>query len=346
MELQKHTNLSEHTSIKLGGVAKHFTQCDSVEELQEALEYAKENKLEVYILAGGSNTIFPDKGFDGLVVKIDLKGVSYKGDLVTAAAGVGWDDLVQECIKKDLAGMEALSGIPGSVGATPIQNVGAYGQEVGDIIQSVKAIDRETLKEVEFTNKECEFGYRTSRFKTRDKGKYIITEVVYGLKKHGAVSVAYDQLKEKAQELFGTLNLNLKQVREAVLLLRKSKSMVLDAKDPNSVSCGSFFVNPVLSQAEFEEFVGRWEKYGGDPKNIPAYEDGIKTKISAAWLIEQTGYTKGHKHGKAGLSDNHNLAIINRGGTTAELLELSQKIQDAVRAQFGITLEREPVVVE
>ncbi|MAG28839.1 UDP-N-acetylmuramate dehydrogenase [bacterium] len=339
MKIQEKTNLSEHTSIKLGGNAKHFVICSSVDEIQEALEYAKENNFKTCILAGGSNTIFPDIGFDGLVIKMDLRGVSFESDMVTAAAGENWDDLVEECVKKGLAGIEALSGIPGSVGATPIQNVGAYGQEVSDVIINVRAIDRETLKEVEFKNRECEFGYRTSRFKTKDKDKYIITEVQYQLKKDANPKIEYDQLKQKLEELFGASDADLNQVREAVLELRKGKSMLIDPKDPNTQSAGSFFTNPILSKEEFNQLQEKVDE------NIPSFPDGDNIKVPAAWLVEQAGFKKGHTHKGAATSENHSLALVNRGGTTSDILELAEKIQKSIKEKFNIDLEIEPNIV-
>ena len=306
----------------------------------------------VWILSGGSNTVFKDEGFGGLVIKIDLKGVKFKkGDAYTevaAAAGENWDDLVKKAISKNLAGIEALSGIPGSVGGTPIQNVGAYGQEVADVITQVKALDRKTLKEVAFTNGQCNFGYRMSRFKGKDKDKYIITEVTYRLFRGAHPTANYLQLKDKLEELFGTADTSLKHIRKAVLVLRKSKSMVVDKRDPNSVSCGSFFTNPVLSQKEFAQLSARWHSSRKKAvEEIPFFEtNDHRIKVPAAWMIEHSGFQKGHKHGQVGISENHTLALVNRNGTSEELLELAGVIRTTVRQKFGILLALEPVVAE
>jgi UDP-N-acetylmuramate dehydrogenase len=343
MKIHKKTNLSDLTTIKLGGEAKLYVECNSVEHIQESLNYVKDNNLSTCILAGGSNIIFPDKGFDGLVIKIDLKGVEFKDKedtvLVTASAGENWDMLVQEAIKKNLTGIESLSGIPGSVGATPIQNVGAYGQEVSDVIVEVHAIDRKTTKEIVFANKECEFGYRTSRFKTIDKGKYIVTKVVYELHKNAKPKIEYDQLKQKLKQVFGTIDVTNAQVREAVLELRKQKSMIIDPIDPNSRSVGSFFTNPVVSIQHYKKLKRNINK------DIPAYKDNDMVKIPAAWLIEQAGFRKGLKYKQAAISENHSLALVNRGTSTKDILDLAYIIQQGVYTMFGIKMEFEPEII-
>lgn len=351
MKPKKNIKLSDLTTIGLGGKAAEFVSVTSVSELKQALQYAEKKKIPVWILSGGSNTVFKDEGFSGLVIKIDLKGVAFKAagvyTFVTAAAGENWDDVVKKAVSKNLAGIEALSGVPGSVGATPIQNVGAYGQEVSDIITEVKALDRKTLEEVLFTNKQCEFGYRTSRFKGRDKDKYIITEVTYRLFKDAAPAVSYAQLREKLRELFGADKGGLKQIRKAVLALRKSKSMLLDRRDPNSRSSGSFFTNPVLSQKEFAAFSERWQSQRKQAEDIPFFEaSDHRIKVPAAWLIEHAGFQKGHQHRGVGISEKHTLALVNRNGSTKELLELAETIRRAVKQRFGITLELEPIVAE
>jgi len=349
MKIKEKTKLADFTTIKLGGEAKEFVECKSVDEIKEALLYAKENKLNTCILSGGSNIIFSDEGFDGLVIKMDLKGVTFddKGGyvFVCAKAGENWDDLVKQSVKKGLAGIEVLSGIPGSVGATPVQNVGAYGQEVGEAIEKVYVLDKETLEEKEFFSKDCKFSYRTSRFKEEDKGKYIITEVVYRLIKNGNPQLGYPELERKIEEKFGH-GANLSQVRELVLELRRSKSMVIDKKDPNSVSSGSFFMNPILEHKEFEELQRRNRAKKGF-ENVPFFETcNCKIKVPAAWLIEQAGFTKGYQKGNAAISENHCLALVNHGGTTYDIMRLAGEIQYKVKGKFGIELEIEPNIVE
>ncbi|OJI06921.1 UDP-N-acetylenolpyruvoylglucosamine reductase [bacterium CG10_46_32] len=351
MKSKRHIKLSDLTTIGLGGEASEFVSVGSVLELTEALTYANKKKLSVWVLSGGSNTVFKDSGFDGLVIKIDLKGITFKSKsghvFITAFAGENWDDLVKKAINKNLSGIESLSGIPGSVGATPVQNVGAYGQEVSDVITEVKALDRTTFKEVVFANDECKFEYRSSRFKGRDNGKYIITEVTYRLFEDAAPAVTYLQLKEKLNELFGTEKASLKEIRKAVLALRKSKSMVLDKRDPNSRSCGSFFMNPVLSQKEFSELEARWKSQRKQVEDIPFFETNDHCiKIPAAWLIEHAGFQKGHQHHGVGISQNHSLALVNKNGTVEELLELAGTIRRAVKFKFKIQLEIEPILAD
>jgi len=348
MQFKEKTKLSDFTTIKLGGEAKEFVECKSVDEICDALKYAKDKDFDVWVLAGGSNTIFSDEGFDGLVVKINLQGVSFddKGGYVFVKAGAGenWDDLVEESVNQNLAGIECLSGIPGSVGATPIQNVGAYGQEVSEVIDTVKVLDRETLEEKEFSADECKFSYRTSRFKEEDKDKYIVTEVIYRLIKNGSPQLGYPELEKQVKEKFDGKP-TLSEVRELVLELRSNKSMVIDKRDPNSVSSGSFFVNPILDIKQFESLKNRNSAHKGF-EEVPFYDVGAnKVKVPAAWLIEQTGFTKGYQKNNAAISENHALALVNRGGTTYDIMRLAGEIQYKVKDKFGINLEIEPNIV-
>jgi UDP-N-acetylmuramate dehydrogenase len=346
INISENTSLSKFTSIKLGGRAKFFCECKTEKELIECLDYAKINKLKVQILGGGSNTIFSDEGFDGLVIKIDMKGINVHNDfkdniIIKASAGEQWDDFVKYCVENKFAGVECLSGIPGSVGATPIQNVGAYGQEVKDTIIFVKAIDRETYKPTMFSNEDCLFGYRSSRFKTIDKNKYIVTEVLFKLRKDGKPEIKYPELekylKSKKENSF-----SLKDVRNAVLELRRKKAMVIDENEPDSVSCGSFFVNPILNEKEFNTFC---EKLNLDSDSVPNYLSEGGVKLSAAWLIENAGFKKGYTKNGVGISNKHSLALVNRGGTAKDLLKLTEEIQKKVFDKFGIMLLKEPEVI-
>jgi UDP-N-acetylmuramate dehydrogenase len=338
--------LNKFTTIKLGGNAKFFCECDTEKDIIECLDFAKSNNLKIHILGGGSNTIFSDKGFDGLVIKIGLMGINIHNDfkdniIIKSSAGEQWDDFIIFCIENNLTGVECLSGIPGSVGATPIQNVGAYGQEVKDTIIFVKAIDRETYKPTMFSNEDCLFGYRTSRFKTIDKGKYIVTEVMFKLKKDSKPEIKYPEL-EKYIRTKGEENITVNLVRDAVMELRRKKAMVVDEYEPDSVSCGSFFVNPVLSDNEFENMC---VKSGIEKSEIPHYKSGAGFKLSAAWLIENAGFEKGYTKNGAGISNKHSLALVNRGGTAKDLLGLAEEIQTKVFDKFGIVLVKEPVIV-
>lgn len=345
--LQTNQPLAPHTAIQLGGLARYFAACSTLEEVHYALGWAAGENLPVQVLGGGSNVLFADEGFGGLVLKVGLSGLHFAeaaegGVLVEAAAGQSWDGLVGECVRRGLAGVECLSGIPGLVGATPIQNVGAYGQEVKDTIVEVRGLDRQSLASVVWTNGECGFAYRQSRFKGADKDRYLITQVSYRLAPEGAPQIRYPELR---RQLEGTGELGrgqaaLEAVREGVLQLRRSKSMVLDPQDPDARSVGSFFLNPVLSETEFAAFKARLGE--GQP---PSFSTAEGIKVPAAWLVEQSGFPKGFRRGGAGVSTKHTLALVNCGGTTRQVLELAEEIRGQVYSRFGLTLEIEPVVV-
>ena len=347
--LKENIPLAPLTTIRLGGNATHYVSCTTDEDIIAALSYAKEQGMRVHVLGGGSNTIFADEGFNGLIIHIQTKGITSVDDgektIVTAQAGEAWDDVVLFAIEKNLTGLECLSGIPGSCGGTPYQNVGAYGQEVAHTLTSVTVIDRETLERSTITNSDCAFGYRTSRFKAQDKDRFIITSVSFGLSKGGAPIIAYPELAKILQDIApgkeGLLN-----VRNAVLSLRKKKSMVIDTHDPNSVSCGSFFTNPIVSAPTLaaiqEKTVDQIPFY---PVEQPSNDGIAYMKLSAAWLVEHAGFPKGTRRGNVGTSEHHSLALVNHGGTTQELLALSAEIIAAVEQTFGITLALEPLVV-
>lgn len=354
IEIAQNVTLAAYTTLRLGGAAKYFCACPTIEEVKEALDYARKRNLRSHILAGGSNTVFTDNGFDGLVVKIDLKGISFGDDgndiVVTVKAGEDWDTFVRICVEKGCAGVECLSGIPGSVGSTPIQNVGAYGQEVKDVIERVTAVDRSTLREISFSNSDCRFSYRQSRFKSQDADKYIITDVTFRLKKNGRPTINYPEVKKIVEASVPLSSLadgreSLEAVRNVVLSLRKKKSMLIDPNDPNSISAGSFFMNPVVDDARLASLNSLWKKIG-DGTDVPSFPFGSNKKIPAAWLIEKSGFKKGYTKNGAGISQNHTLALVNRGGTTAALLALAKDIREGVERTFGIRLEQEPVVVE
>ena len=352
-EFRAEVPLADLTTIHLGGNAQYFIICRTLDEITSAVNFFQTTGFSLVVLGGGSNMVFPDNGFRGLVLKVDLRGVRFEdaGDstIATAAAGETWDDLVRSSVEKGLAGIECLSGIPGSVGATPIQNVGAYGQEVKDTIVSVKALDRKSLELVEFSAADCRFGYRRSRFKVEDRNRFVVVEVSYKLTRGGEPSLKYAELKsyiESNKESRGIENAERKlfSVREAVIALRRKKSMVIDPKDPNSRSVGSFFVNPVLNEPEHEKFLERVRLHGLGP--APSFRSAEGIKVPAAWLVENTGFHKGHRAGGVGISTNHALALVNYSGTTEELLKLASEIEKRVLDRFGIKLEREAVIVE
>ncbi|MBX7043611.1 MAG: UDP-N-acetylmuramate dehydrogenase [Ignavibacteria bacterium] len=339
--------LSELTSIGLGGNAKYLYRVRNVDELIEAIKFARSEKMRFFILGGGSNIVFSDTGFDGLVIKNEVKGFECDESIDRAdlrvSSGELWDEVVERAVGLSLGGIECMSGIPGTVGATPVQNVGAYGQEVSDVIKSVSALDLKTYELVSFDNRECGFGYRTSRFKCADNGRYFIAGVEFVLPKLNKVSPEYASLKESLDECgtdFESLDRQskLSVLRSEVLRIRKNKSMVLDSSDPDTRSCGSFFVNPVL---EKDRFTALCESYSG-LSDAPARAENGFVKIPSAWLIEAAGFRKGYTENGVGISNSHSLALVNRGGSTAGLIMLSEKIKTAVTGKFGIMLENEP----
>ena len=333
--LREHTPLAPLTTMGLGGPARYLADCVSLDEMRACLTWAAAEGLPVQVLGGGSNVLFADAGYSGLVLKVGLSGVVFNGATVEVAAGEDWDGFVQCCVERGLAGVECLSGIPGSVGATPIQNVGAYGQEVKDTIVEVRALDRQTLEEIAFAPSECGFAYRQSRFKGADRDRFIVASVTYRLDDSGQPQIRYPELRRHVNDAHPTLAI----VRDAVLGLRRSKSMVIDPQDPNSRSVGSFFLNPVIDAEAFAVLKDRYP-------SVPHFPDSAGVKVPAAWLVEQAGFHKGLQRGDVGISERHALALVNRGGTTREVLALAGEIRDAVEQTFGIRLEREPVLVE
>ena len=335
--------LADHTTLRLGGPAASYVVARTPEELTGAVATADAAGEEVLVLGGGSNLVIADEGFPGAVVEVATTGVrsdlddagpACGGAMVTVAAGESWDDLVATAAERGWVGIEALAGIPGRVGATPIQNVGAYGQDDSQTIAQVRVWDRVLKGYRTFTNADCRFGYRTSRFKS-DPGRHVVVEVTFQLRV-GSLSepVAYSELARALGVEIGD-RAPVEDVRAAVLELRRGKGMVLDPADHDTWSAGSFFTNPVIDPAEV-------------PDGAPAYAqaDG-SVKTSAAWLIERAGFDKGHPgHGPATLSTKHTLALTNRGdATTKDLLVLAREIRDGVEARFGIRLENEPVLV-
>jgi UDP-N-acetylmuramate dehydrogenase len=340
-------NLSDYTTIKLGGTAEIFAECASADDIRETLEFASANNIHVQILAGGSNTVFSDEGYRGIVLKISNKGIFHEGGLLTVNAGEQWDKAVEHAVENGLAGIECLSGIPGSAGATPIQNVGAYGQEVKDTIESVVAMDRGSYRITEFKNEECGFSYRDSMFKSRYKNRYVILQVKFRLKKDGEPELKYKELIDFTGTIEGYKSLNntekLKAIREAVLTIRGGKSMVTNESDSNSFSCGSFFTNPVISREKLTIFESKCIELGLKPV-IFEYKGSFK--VSAAWLIENAGFSKGYTENGVGISEKHTLALVNRGGTTKKLLDFAEKIRETVFKKFNIELQTEPEIIK
>lgn len=296
------------------------------------------------LLGGGSNVLIADGGLAALVVAVQTRGVHImpQGEraLVTAAAGEVWDALVERCTQEGLAGIECLSGIPGLVGATPIQNVGAYGQEVSDTIVSVRAFDRHERRVVELPAEACAFGYRDSAFKSRWPGRFVVLSVTFALRCGLPSPPRYAEL---SKALDGEPAPTSARLREVIIALRRKKSMVLDPADPDSRSAGSFFTNALLDAPSLAALRARL----GDAGEPPVFEAGpAHWKVAAAWLIERAGFSRGHRMGRAGLSSKHALAIVNRdGASAAELIALAQQIQRGVLDRFGVWLEPEPVLL-
>lgn len=336
-------SLARFTSLELGGPAAWFAEVDTAETLVRALAWAEKSGLPTLILGGGSNLIIGDAGFAGLAIRLALRGLRFdEGGTVWAAAGEPWDEVVSATVRRGWAGLECLSGIPGSTGATPVQNVGAYGQEVADRLVAVEVLEVETGARRRLPAEACAFAYRDSLFK-RHPGRYIVLGVEFRLEPEGRVMPRYGELRQRVGE-----RATPAEVREAVLEIRRSKSMVIEPNDPNRRSVGSFFTNPVVSAEQAEAVVQTalargWVETGDA---VPRYPAGAKMKLSAAWLIEKSGVQRGMTRGAVGVSSRHTLALIHRGGgTTRELLALGAAVRDRVLDNFGIELVPEPVLV-
>jgi UDP-N-acetylmuramate dehydrogenase len=333
--------LAHHTTLRVGGPARRMIIAETETELVEAVRDLDAAKEPIFVLGGGSNVLIGDAGFDGTVIKVATRGIgedtaACSGAVITVAAGEQWDPLVQLSIESDWSGLEAMSGIPGLAGATPIQNVGAYGADVSELISAVRTLDRSTGHIKTLFPVECGFGYRTSRFKS-DPGRFLMLSVTFQLRL-GSMSqpIRYPELA-RALEVEVGQRAPAADVRQAVLALRSAKGMVLAEDDHDTWSVGSFFTNPLLSAVEALEL----------PAAAPRFSqpDGM-IKTSAAWLIEQAGFAKDYGHGAARLSSKHTLALTNRGGATAaDLLSLAREIRGGVGARFGIELVPEPVLV-
>lgn len=344
--LQRDVPLAPLTTLGIGGPARFFIRATTVDDLRDAVSWARANDHPLFILGGGSNLLVSDEGFAGLVLHVALRGMVVEGvdrtsATIRVAAGEPWDDLVSMAVARSWAGIECLSGIPGSTGATPIQNVGAYGQEVSETIIRVEAIEVASGRVVTLTSDECHFGYRSSVFKGEAKGRFLVTAVTFRLRPGGEANIRYPELKTLL-EANGVASSDLMRVRDAVIAIRKRKGMVLDRNDPDTRSDGSFFMNPIVDRNAFETFLARAQLVAGAGE-IPSFPAGEEVKLSAAWLIEHAGFRKGFVHGNVGLSSKHSLAVINRGGGTArEVRELVTMIQDAVRSRFGVEIHPEP----
>jgi UDP-N-acetylmuramate dehydrogenase len=344
VKIEAQIELASRSTLGVGGRAAHFARVTTEAEVVSALAWANARGLGVRVLGGGSNVVIADAGFDGLVIEMALRGIDIAEGggavAVRAAAGEPWDDFVAALVLRGYQGLECLSGIPGRVGATPIQNVGAYGQEVSETITRVVALDSASGERVVFSGEECWFAYRDSRFKSREAGRFVVTEVSFRLLVGAPPAIRYAELERWFAERPGSPP-TLGAVRDAVLALRRAKSMVLSASDPNSRSCGSFFMNPILSADEFAAFTARAATEGSLP-SFPQ-SDG-RVKLSAGWLIEHAGFPRGTRDGRVGLSTKHALALVAYAEARAEdVVRFAQRVQDGVRDRFGVELHAEPV---
>lgn len=349
MIVQENIALAPLTTLHVGGAARYFVEAKTASEVQEAVAFAKSRDLALFVLGGGSNLVAADTGWPGVVLHLGLTGIEQRPGndeegkvLFDVAAGEIWDRFVAHAVHAHCAGVECLSGIPGSVGGTPVQNVGAYGQEVSETIESVQVFDRKDAQIRELCNEACGFGYRSSIFSTTERGRFIILRVTFALTPNGEPHLAYADLKRHF-EGWATPP-NLAEVREAVRHIRALKGMLIVPGDPDCQSAGSFFKNPILTEEQHRDLMERARARG---LNLPSYPalDAHK-KVSAAWLVERSGFLKGHGFGNTGISSKHALAIVNRGGATAaEIIALKDQIQQRVEEIWGVKLEPEPVMV-
>jgi len=347
MLIREQVPLAPLTTLGVGGPARYFVEARSEAEVAEAVDFARSRQLPLFILGGGSNLIVADAGFEGLVLKISITGLSLstpseRSVLFTAGAGMDWDALVARTVETNCAGLECLSGIPGTVGGTPVQNVGAYGQEVSDTIREVRALDLRSMQTKTLSNAICRFQYRSSIFNTTERDRYVILQVSFALREGAKPNISYPDLQKFFAGHAGEPT--LAEVRAAVREIRHRKAMLIVPGDDDARSAGSFFKNSVVPESFYADLSTRLMSR---ELRLPTYPaaDGFR-KIPAAWLVEHAGFAKGYTKGRAGISRKHALAIINRGGATAaEILALKDEIQSRVMDMFGIHLVPEPVFV-
>jgi UDP-N-acetylmuramate dehydrogenase len=341
--IKENVALAPLTTFRIGGPARYFIEAAAENDVLESIHFAKGKSLPVFVLGGGSNLLVADAGFPGVVIKVAIGGIEWEPDrdrtIVRAGAGEDWDHLVALCVERDLAGIECLSGIPGSVGGTPVQNVGAYGQEVSEVLVNVRAYDRQTDSIVDLSHEACRFSYRASLFNTSAHDRYIVLQVTYKLTNHGAPAIRYPDVQREFEGKQDPISLS--DVRAAVRRIRARKAMLIVEGDPDCRSAGSFFKNPILAEPQFRDLQSRAAlappRYPSDPGRV---------KTSAAWLIEHAGFAKGYSIGPAGISTKHTLAIVNKSGATAEdILRLAREIHHRVDSEFGVRLVPEPVLV-
>jgi UDP-N-acetylmuramate dehydrogenase len=346
MLVQENVALAPLTTLQVGGPARYFVEARTLAEVSEAVEFSRSRNLPLFVLGGGSNLVISDAGWPGLVLKVATTGIEeQKTDdkaVFEVGAGEPWDKFVAQAVARNCAGVECLSGIPGSVGGTPVQNVGAYGQEVAETIESVLALDLRDRQIRELCNEACGFSYRSSIFNTTERGRFIILRVTYALTPGGKPRIQYADLKK---HFAGWSQLpKLADTREAVRKIRASKGMLIVPGDDDCRSAGSFFKNPVLSADQYHALADRAAAKNLQIPSYPALE--AHKKVSAAWLVEHSGFSKGYRSGRVGISRKHALAIVNRGeASAAEVVGLKEQIQHRVQELWGIHLEPEPVFI-
>ncbi len=369
MTIQENVPLAPLTTLQVGGAARYFAEPRREDEVQEGVQFAKAHDLPLFVVGGGSNLVIADSGWPGFVLRIAIGGITSSSAtnprphdprskrprvkeapgnavLFGVGAGVPWDDFVAQAVVQNCAGIECLSGIPGSVGGTPVQNVGAYGQEVADTIESVRALDLKENRIVVLPKPACGFRYRTSIFNGAERGRYVILRVNYRLKRGGVSILKYGDLQKYFADRFPERKTppSLAETRAAVLEIRRSKGMLIVPGDDDCRSAGSFFKNPMLSEAQFKDLSVRAASRGLDIPSYPALE--AQRKVSAAWLVEHSGFSKGYELGPAGISPKHALALVNRGDAKAsDILRLQEEVQRGVQEAWGVLLEPEPVFV-
>jgi UDP-N-acetylmuramate dehydrogenase len=348
MTFLESVHLAPLTTLKVGGPARYFTEPKSAAEVAEAVNFARSRDLPLFVLGGGSNLVISDAGWPGLVLKLAISGIEERNSndngetLFDVGAGEEWDRFVARAVARNCAGVECLSGIPGSVGGTPVQNVGAYGQDVSETIDSVLVFDLIDGQVRELCAEACGFQYRTSIFNTSERGHFIILRVTYGLTPGGKPRIEYADLKKHFAGFQQTPSLT--STREAVRRIRAAKAMLITPGDEDCRSAGSFFKNPVLSADQYDELTRRATAKGLQVPSYPALD--AQRKVSAAWLVEHSGFSKGYISGRVGISRKHALAIVNRGeATAADIVGLKDHIQQRVEELWSIQLEPEPVFV-
>jgi UDP-N-acetylmuramate dehydrogenase len=350
LNIQEFVPLAPYTTLQIGGPARFLCEVDGEAQIAEAVSFAKARNLPLFVLGGGSNLLVSDAGFDGVVLRMRVpiaKGERRDREsvLLEVGAGENWDDVVRYAVDCGYAGIECLAGIPGDVGGTPVQNVGAYGQEVAETIVQVRAYDLETGVFVDLDHEACRFGYRRSLFNVEARGRYIVTAVTYKLRPGGEPALRYADIRRHfAAQLEGGRQPSLREVYEAVRSIREQKGMLVGQGGPDGRSAGSFFKNPVIPSRTLPEIALR---AGRRPEEIPQYpaSDG-RVKLAAAWLVEQAGFHKGFAMGRAAISSRHTLALVNLGdASAAELIALRDAVMTAVKDKFAVQLEQEPVML-